>query len=107
MKKSKKTATFTIAAVLTWAVLIPTVQAETTPSSEDMIADALLARPVAAVASILGMIGYVVTYPFSAAGGNTKQVKEKLVSEPVENLWGRPLGQPPVSIADQFFQDED
>jgi hypothetical protein len=72
-----------------------------------MIADAVLARPVAAVATILGAVGYVLTLPFSLAGGNADQVEERLVAEPASNLFGRCLGCKPVTPLDEFFEDND
>lgn len=77
------------------------------PSAENMAIDAALGRPTAAVVTTLGLAGYILTLPFSAAGGNTKQVGEAFVAKPAHNLFGRCLGCEPVSPADLFFGDYD
>ncbi|MGA8178522.1 MAG: hypothetical protein WB792_00580, partial [Desulfobacterales bacterium] len=57
-----------------------------------MTADLLLVRPLGIVATVLGCAVFVVSLPFSALGGNTKQASQKLVKEPVEFTFTRPLG---------------
>ena len=58
-----------------------------------MIADALVARPVGLVAMVVGSAVYVVSLPFSLLGGNEKQARQKLVVEPTEFTFKRPLGE--------------
>jgi len=62
-------------------------------SGEVMIADALVARPVGLVAMVVGSAVYVVSLPFSLLGGNEKQARQKLVVEPTEFTFKRPLGE--------------
>jgi hypothetical protein len=57
-----------------------------------MTADLLLVRPLGIVATVLGCAVFVVSLPFSALGGNTKQASQKLVKEPAEFTFTRPLG---------------
>jgi hypothetical protein len=57
-----------------------------------MTADLLLVRPLGIVATVLGCAVFVVSLPFSALGGNTKQATQKLVKEPAEFTFTRPLG---------------
>ncbi|MGB5180343.1 MAG: hypothetical protein WBP44_16640 [Gammaproteobacteria bacterium] len=63
------------------------------PSGGAMLADAVLMRvPMTAVA-IIGTAVFVVTLPFSALGGNVGEAGTKLVKEPFEYAWVRPLGE--------------
>ena len=62
-------------------------------SGEAMIADVLVARPVGLVATVVGSAVYVVSLPFSLLGGNEKQARQKLVVEPTEFTFKRPLGE--------------
>ena len=58
-----------------------------------MTADLILARPLGIVATVLGYAVFVVSLPFSALGGNTKQAAQKLVKEPASFTFTRPLGE--------------
>lgn len=58
-----------------------------------MTADLILARPLGIVATVLGCAVFVVSLPFSALGGNTKQASQKLVKEPASFTFTRPLGE--------------
>ena len=58
-----------------------------------MTADLILARPLGIVATVLGCAVFVVSLPFSALGGNTKQAAQKLVKEPAAFTFTRPLGE--------------
>ena len=58
-----------------------------------MTADLLLARPLGIVATVLGCAVFIVSLPFSALGGNTKQASQKLVKEPASFTFTRPLGE--------------
>lgn len=57
-----------------------------------MTADIALARPVGAVATVAGFAIFVVSSPFSALGGNTKEAWESLVVSPAAYTFRRPLG---------------
>jgi hypothetical protein len=57
-----------------------------------MIADVALARPVGAVATVVGLAFFVVSSPFSALGGNTHEAWETLVVSPAAYTFKRPLG---------------
>jgi hypothetical protein len=58
-----------------------------------MTADLILARPLGIVATVLGCAVFVVSLPFSALGGNTKQASQKLIQEPAAFTFARPLGE--------------
>lgn len=57
-----------------------------------MTADLVLARPVGAAATVTGFVIFVVSSPFSALGGNTKEAWESLVVSPATYSFQRPLG---------------
>ena len=61
-------------------------------SAEKMIFDFILVRPLGIVATILGTAMFVVSLPFSAAGGNSKEAYQKMVVEPASYTFKRPLG---------------
>lgn len=69
---------------------------EDRPSGGAMVLDALVARPVLAVGTIVGAGLYVVTVPFSLLGGNAGQSFDTLVVAPAESLLVRCLGCSPV-----------
>ena len=62
------------------------------PTAAAMIADFALVRPLGIVACVLGTGFFIVSLPFSALGGNTKEVGKKLVKEPAQFTFARPLG---------------
>jgi len=64
-------------------------------SAEAMVADALVARPIGIVTTVVGSAVYIVALPFSILGDNEKQVRKKLVEEPAAFTFKRPLGEFP------------
>ena len=58
-----------------------------------MTADLVLARPVGLAAIVAGTAVFVISIPFSAMGGNTGQAWQKLVIDPTEYTFHRPLGE--------------
>ncbi len=62
------------------------------PDPMVMAIDGLLVRPVSLVATMLGSVFYVVTWPFSAAGGNSGQAWDQMVKAPARATFDRPLG---------------
>ena len=62
------------------------------PRWENMVADAVVARPFGLVATIGGSALFVVTLPFTAAGGNVKQAADTLVVGPARETFVRCLG---------------
>jgi hypothetical protein len=57
-----------------------------------MAADAVIARPVGAVATVAGFAVFLVSSPFSALGGNTGEAWDSLVASPANYTFKRPLG---------------
>lgn len=62
------------------------------PTSGQMAADALVARPIYLAATALGTAVFLVTLPFSALGGNVDQAASELVTGPAKGLLTRCLG---------------
>ena len=61
-------------------------------SAGAMAADFLFVRPLGIVATVLGAAIFVVSLPFSALGGNTKEASQKLVVDPAQFTFKRALG---------------
>lgn len=62
------------------------------PSAMAMTGDLLVVRPVMFTITILGGAMWLVSLPFSAAGGNVKQAGETLVITPAKHTFYRCLG---------------
>lgn len=58
-----------------------------------MIYDFVIVRPISAVATLASTTVYVLSLPFSALGGNSDEAAVKLVKEPFEWTFQRPLGE--------------
>jgi hypothetical protein len=65
---------------------------EEEPSALAMVGDALIARPVGVVFTALGAVTYLVTLPFSLAGGNAAEAGQELVVGPAKATFVRCLG---------------
>ena len=61
-----------------------------------MIGDAVFARPLLLVSTVVGAGLYVVTLPFSLLGGNPGEAGEVLVMNPGKNTFVRCLGCTPA-----------
>ena len=62
------------------------------PTAGEMLADTVLVRVPMFVATVVGVVTFVVTLPFSALGGNVDEAGKTLVIEPAEYTFLRPLG---------------
>jgi hypothetical protein len=62
------------------------------PTGGAMIFDLCVVRPVGILATAVGAVFYVVSWPFSALGDNTDVAGQKLVQEPAAYTFKRPLG---------------
>ena len=65
---------------------------DTTPSGGEMVVDAVIARPLGIVATVVGTAVYTVSLPFSLAGGNESDARRNLVYSPAVYTFNRPLG---------------
>jgi hypothetical protein len=63
------------------------------PPGELILADVLILRPLGIAASIVGLAGSVISAPFAATSNSFGVVNEKLIREPFDYTWCRPLGQ--------------
>lgn len=61
-------------------------------SPEVMTVDLILVRPLGLVTTICGSVFFLVSSPFSAMGGNTREAWDSLVAEPAKYTFQRPLG---------------
>lgn len=89
--------TFTLLAIPSGSAMAEMADANGPMTHEDiavpqMAADLLVIRPLGLVATICGGAVYLLSLPFSAAGGNTKEVFQKTVAEPAAFTFKRPLG---------------
>lgn len=62
-------------------------------STENMVADAILVRPLGICAVILGAGLFIISLPFSLLGKNVKEAGQKLVVAPAKFTFTRPLGE--------------
>ena len=65
---------------------------EDEPTAMAMAGDLLIARPGGLVLTALGAAAFVVSLPFSAAGGNVSKAAEHLVVGPAKATFVRCLG---------------
>lgn len=81
---------------LSLALLAPQLglaqQVDEDPSALAMVGDAVVARPLGLLFTAVGAVTYVVTLPFSLAGGNAKEAGETLVVGPAMSTFVRCLG---------------
>ena len=62
------------------------------PTGGTMLADTVLVRPAMFVATVGGLVAFIVTSPFSLIGGNLGEAGNTLVVEPAAYTFVRPLG---------------
>jgi hypothetical protein len=62
-------------------------------SAEMMAVDLIAARPIGLVATVGGALVFLVSWPFSALGGNSDEAWQTLVVSPAEYTFKRPLGE--------------
>ncbi len=62
------------------------------PGATGMIIDGLVVRLFSLVATVVGVVAFVITLPFSALGGNVGEAGEKLVVTPAAYTFSRCLG---------------
>lgn len=66
---------------------------EESPSLPTVLVDTVMLRPLGIASTVLGLVGYAVSLPFSIPGGNNEVVWENLVEAPVEYTFKRPIGE--------------
>ena len=95
---AKKSIIFVLAAALVFIPFATAALADTYTNKEDidagaMAADFLFARPIGIVSVVAGAAVFIVSLPFSALGGNVKDAAQKLVKDPINFTFKRPLGE--------------
>lgn len=68
------------------------MDANNRPSALAMFGDALLVRPIMAVATVAGTAVFTVTLPFTLLGGNEGEAANTLVATPARTTFLRCLG---------------
>lgn len=61
-------------------------------TAERMTIDLIAARPIGLVATLGGAVVFLVSWPFSALGGNSEEAWDTLVADPAAYTFQRPLG---------------
>jgi hypothetical protein len=101
-KRATKMTSLLVAGVLAVSTSIVPVTAsayedysdmESRPTGGEMLADALLVRPVMLASTVITTAVFVVSLPFSLLGGNVGDAAKGLVVEPVKYTFVRPLGE--------------
>jgi len=97
-KIAKRPIIFVLVAALVFIPFGTSALAETYTNKDEidagiMAADFLFARPIGIVSIVAGSVLFVVSLPFSALGGNVKDASQKLVMDPVNYTFNRPLGE--------------
>ena len=67
-------------------------------SGGEMAADVLFVRPVSLVATVVGTLIFVVALPFSIPSGSVESTAKKLIVEPFQFTFARPIGEFDESI---------
>jgi hypothetical protein len=62
------------------------------PGAAEMVADLAVARPIGAAMTVVGTAVFLVSLPFTAAGGNIGEARENLVDGPAAATFLRCLG---------------
>lgn len=74
------------------------------PSAAAMAVDLLLVRPLGLVATVVGTGLFVASLPFSLLGMNTDEAFVRLVGQPAEFTFLRPLGDFETELTTQAYQ---
>lgn len=62
------------------------------PQGDTMVGDMVIIRPIAIACLALSSVTYVFALPFAALGGNTDEATQKMVKDPFNYAFRRPLG---------------
>ena len=63
------------------------------PTGNEILADGLIARPLALIATVIGAAAFVVILPFTIPSKSTDRAAAILVAEPARYTFQRPIGQ--------------
>jgi hypothetical protein len=62
------------------------------PQGNTMVGDVLVVRPISIACLAVSSVVYVVALPFAALGGNAGDATQKMVKDPFNFTFRRPLG---------------
>jgi hypothetical protein len=68
-------------------------QATREPSTGEVLADAVIARPLGVVGTVLGAVAFVVSLPFTIPSKTVDRAGNALVKKPFQETFKRPIGQ--------------
>jgi len=68
-------------------------QARREPSTSEVLADAVLARPLSLIGTVLGAAAFVVSLPFTLPSKSADRAGDALVKRPFRDTFKRPIGQ--------------
>jgi hypothetical protein len=63
------------------------------PGGGAMLFDLCVVRPIGLVATAVGSVTFLLSWPFSALGNNSDVASQKLVKDPAAYTFKRPLGE--------------
>jgi hypothetical protein len=63
------------------------------PSGEQVLADAVIVRPVGLVATVIGAFVFVISLPFTIPSGSVGTAAKTLVGAPANFTFVRPIGE--------------
>ena len=63
------------------------------PGGGAMLFDLCVVRPIGLIATALGSVTFLLSWPFSALGNNSDVASQKLVKDPASYTFKRPLGE--------------
>lgn len=99
MKRKKKTVILFLLALwlLPYCLPNPVAAQEHLSDLDDkggyMIGDLVVMRPLGIAATAVGAVAYVLSLPFSLSGGNEPEARKKLMGDPANYTFNRPLGE--------------
>lgn len=73
------------------------------PSGSSMLIDAVLARPLGLLATVVGAAVWVVSLPFTLPSGSADEAAQGLVGDPAAYTFKRPLGEIPDCRREDAF----
>jgi hypothetical protein len=77
----------------TAAASVDDYESASNPSAGAVFFDSLVVRPVGLVGMVAGTAVFIVSLPFSALGGNVKEVADEMVVAPTRYTFVRPIGE--------------
>lgn len=73
--------------------LIDEEQIRREPTGGEMVLDALVARPLGLVGTVVGAATWVISLPFTLPSRSSERAAKQMVAKPAEFTFKRPLGQ--------------